>query len=66
VARTPGPISHGSPGGYQTELMRGLETCEACRAANTRASGDRKRKARHKGKCAPGLGWPLLPGAGRG
>lgn len=37
------PINHGTYGGYQTEGKRGLEHCDACRAANTEYNRDRRR-----------------------
>lgn len=56
--RKPGPIRHGTLGGWQTERNRGVPHCEACIAARKADS-----RTRYAGiRCAPGLGWPLAPG----
>lgn len=51
----PQPIKHGSRSGFITHKNRGEEPCTPCRQADDRY----KRDYRARGKCAPGLGWPL-------
>lgn len=55
--RKPGAITHGTRTGFITHKSRGEEPCGPCR----RADAAYKRDVRARGKCAPGLGWPLLP-----
>jgi hypothetical protein len=59
VGRRPGQRKHGTRGGWEQHRRAGTEPCMACKVAN-RASSDRRNK---RGRCAPGLGWPLLPAA---
>jgi len=40
------PINHGTTGGYQTELYRGIETCRECKDAW--AADQRRRKRANK------------------
>lgn len=49
---------HGTEGGYQMHVQRRTPPCFPCRHALNVARQD----ARQRGRCAPGLGWPLLPG----
>jgi hypothetical protein len=48
---------HGTHGGFVMHQQRGTDPCPWCR----RGDNLWKQKHRAKGKCAPGLGWPLLP-----
>jgi len=68
VGRAAEPIRHGTNGGYQVHMLRGSEPCEACRAARRDYGRRRKQEQRARGKCARGLGWPVLSAreAGRG
>lgn len=54
----PRPIRHGTHGGYNTHRNRDEKPCGACRAAERAYQN----KFDQRGKCAAGLGWPLLPG----
>lgn len=57
--RKPGPVSHGTRSGFITHKQRGEKPCGPC----GHADNVYKQEYRARGKCAPGLGWPLLPGA---
>lgn len=50
------PIKHGTHSGFNTHRNRSEKPCGACHA------GERayQNKFDRRGKCAPGLGWPLL------
>lgn len=48
---------HGSHGGFVMHQQRKTPACFPCRHANNVW----REAYRAKGKCAPGLGWPLLP-----
>jgi hypothetical protein len=52
-----GQSAHGSHGGFVMHQKYKTPPCEPCRQANIRWAGDYRRR----GRCAPGLGWPLLP-----
>jgi hypothetical protein len=53
--RKAGPIAHGTEGGYQRHSKDGTVPCTICLMAHAR----RSETGRRRGKCAPGLGWPL-------
>jgi hypothetical protein len=55
LAQRPRPINHGTRGGYLTHKNRDELACIPCAEANRVYI----RKHRQRGKCAPGLGWPL-------
>ena len=58
--RGPGPRGGGGCGsenGYHAHLRKRTVPCTGCLNAHTAYAQDRKRA----GRCAPGLGWPLLP-----
>lgn len=50
-------IRHGTRGGFMTMKNRALKPDAGCREADNRY----KRTRRARGRCEPGLGWPLLP-----
>ncbi len=53
----------GTENGYQAHNRARTVPCTGCLTAHSTYAKDRNRA----GKCAPGLGWPLLPAkAGRG
>ena len=56
MGRHAGPIKHGTHGGHNLHRRRGEQPCGACRAAERAYQN----KFDRRGKCAPGLGWPLL------
>lgn len=49
-------IQHGTYAGYQQHKIKGVPACQPCR----KAAADYMRTYRKRGRCAPGLGWPLL------
>ena len=55
---------HGTHTGFTMHQQRGTKPCDWCRHGNNLY----RQRQRDKGKCAPGLGWPVLPAreAGRG
>jgi hypothetical protein len=50
--------AHGTRSGFILHYQRGTDPCIPCRHADNVW----KQEYRQRGKCAPGLGWPLLPG----
>ena len=56
-------IRHGSPAGYQAHVKRREIACQLCLDAQSRYLSDYRRRHRERGKCAPGLGWPLQSAA---
>lgn len=48
---------HGSRGGFTMHQQRGTDPCFPCRHADYMW----RQNHRAEGKCATGLGWPLLP-----
>lgn len=52
---------HGDRAGYQQHIKNGTPPCTPCLIGS--AADARKRQ--QQGKCARGLGWPLLPGKGQ-
>jgi hypothetical protein len=62
------PVNHGTYGGYQVELRRGLEPCDPCRAANRNYMASLRTKKRQVRDSLPpsNPAYPLsrtLPGA---
>jgi hypothetical protein len=57
--RAPVLIAHGTRNGFQAHKNRGERPvrCTPCNEANNAWF----QEYRQRGKCAPGLGWPLLP-----
>ena len=53
---------HGSEKGYKQHLRHGEIPCGGCYSGHSAHETNRRRK----GRCARGLGWPLLPAAGQG
>lgn len=51
----------GTTAAYQQHLRRREVPCRWCTDINTRYHRERSQR----GKCAPGLGWPLAPGTYR-
>jgi hypothetical protein len=49
---------HGTYAGYNQHKFYRSEPCDACRRANV----SYRRQWRQRGRCVPGLGWPLGPG----
>jgi hypothetical protein len=57
------PAAHGTRAGFQAHKLHGERPCTPCNEANNAYF----QAYRNRGRCAPGLGWPLLPGtASRG
>lgn len=54
--RKPQPVRHGTDSGYQAHVKRGQLACGACLAAHSY----KEFRHRQRGRCAAGLGWPLL------
>jgi hypothetical protein len=60
MGRPPLSREHGTMRGHQQHRYLRETPCDACNAVR-RADKQRKQfRQRNKGKCAPGLGWPLL------
>jgi len=57
----PGPITHGTRNGAEAHRRRKEPMCDWC----ARAERDYFNRRNAAGKCAAGLGWPLLGGDGR-
>lgn len=57
VRRAPVPITHGTYKGFQLHALRDERPCTPCYVANAAYH----QRYRQRGKCASGLGWPLLP-----
>lgn len=53
--RPPGERVHGTAWGYRQHVRYREVPCGWC----NRANADTARAQRNKGRCAPGLGWPL-------
>lgn len=51
----PGQQTHGTSAGFVMHQQRGTPPCGPCRHARNAW----RRENRLRGKCAPGLGWPL-------
>jgi hypothetical protein len=47
---------HGFYAGAMRHQLLGIPKCRPCK----KAAADYQREWRKRGKCAPGLGWPLL------
>lgn len=58
------PREHGTLRGYQQHRYNGEDPCDACNAVRRAARQAEQYRRRNRGKCAPGLGWPLLPAEG--
>lgn len=58
MARPRPPQEHGTVRGYQQHQSAQTIACRPCLAAWSAA----QKQSRDKGRCARGLGWPLLPG----
>jgi hypothetical protein len=58
------PREHGTPRGYQQHRYYRETPCDACSAIRRAGKQPQQYRQRNKGTCAPGLGWPLLPGDG--
>lgn len=45
--------------GWQQHRYNGEAACDACTAVRRAAKQLQQYRQRNRGKCAPGLGWPL-------
>jgi hypothetical protein len=62
VGRPSLPREHGTMRGFNQHRRNGEKPCDACNAVRRAAKQLEQYRQRNDGKCAPGLGWPLLPG----
>lgn len=61
MGRPPLPREHGTMRGWHQHRNRSEQPCDACSAVRRAAKQPEQYRLRNKGRCAPGLGWPLLP-----
>jgi hypothetical protein len=60
VARPANPREHGTLRGWDQHRYRHEQPCDACNAIRRAAKQLLQYRQQHKGRCAPGLGWPLV------
>lgn len=60
MSRPPLPREHGTMRGYNQHKHNREQPCEACAAVRRAAKQPQQYRWRNDGKCAPGLGWPLV------
>jgi transcriptional regulator with XRE-family HTH domain len=58
TAQDAAPPAHGTDNGYKRHVKRMEVACTPCLRAHAAYQGEYNQR----GKCAKGLGWPLLPG----
>lgn len=61
MGRPPLPREHGTVRGWNQHRYNREKPCDACTAVRRAARQPGQYRQRNSGKCAPGLGWPLLP-----
>jgi hypothetical protein len=61
MGRPPNPREHGTMRGFHQHRYNREAPCDACNAVRRAAKQLEQRRLRNKGRCAPGLGWPMLP-----
>lgn len=62
MARPALPREHGTMRGFHQHRYRGEQPCNACTIARRGPHQQEQYRQRNEGRCASGLGWPLLPG----
>jgi hypothetical protein len=53
------PREHGTMRGFNQHRYHFEQPCDACNAVRRAARQGQQYRQRNKGRCAPGLGWPL-------
>jgi len=61
MGRPPMPREHGTERGFRQHRYHREHPCDACNAARRAAKQLQQYQQRNRGRCAPGLGWPLVP-----
>lgn len=59
MARPRYPREHGTMRGWHQHRYRREQPCDACAAVRRAVKQPQQYRQRNRGKCAPGLGWPL-------
>lgn len=54
------PREHGTLRGWRQHQYNREQPCQACSAARRTVKQGEQYRQRNAGKCAPGLGWPLV------
>ena len=60
MGRPPLPREHGTMRGVDQHRHRGEKLCPACLPVRRAAKQPAQYRSRNKGRCAPGIGWPLV------
>lgn len=60
MGRPPLPREHGTMRGWHQHRYNREKPCDACNAARRNPHQVEQYAQRNKGRCAPGLGWPLV------
>lgn len=53
------PREHGTMRGWRQHKYRREQPCDSCGAVRRAAKQAQQYRQRNKGRCAPGLGWPM-------
>lgn len=59
MGRPAQPREHGTMRGVRQHRTYGEQLCGACAPVRRAAKQAQQYRQRNRGKCAPGLGWPL-------